>query len=120
MFGVRMPVTLTSVVLAAVVCAAIPTFAEDVKIPQTVAEHEALSKSYKEQAVQYRKSETEHKQMAVHTKEHPDFKGGTKNPWAEKMTKHCEALAKDFEKLAIDAEKAADYHLLRAKELQGK
>ena len=53
-------------------------------------------------------------------KEHPDFKSGTKNPWSEKMTKHCEALAKDFEKLAIDVEKAADYHLLRAKELQGK
>jgi hypothetical protein len=34
--------------------------------------------------------------------------------------KHCMTLAKDYEKLATDAEKAADYHLMRAKEMQGK
>jgi hypothetical protein len=43
-----------------------------------------------------------------------------KNPWNEKMKKHCEALAKDAEKLATDAEKAADYHTLRAKEVAQK
>ena len=46
-------------------------------------------------------------------------KGG-KNPWTVKMEKHCQMLAKDAEKLAADADKAADFHTLRAKEVQGK
>jgi len=35
------------------------------------------------------------------------------------MEKHCATLIKDAEKLAADTQKAADYHHLRAKELQG-
>ena len=96
------------------------SFAEDVKVPQTAADHEALAKQYKEEAAQYRKVATEHEMMAAaYGKAHPDTKAG-KNPWNAKMQKHCEALKKDAEKLAADADKAADYHELRAKELQGK
>ena len=40
----------------------------------------------------------------------PEMKGGKKNPWVTKMEKHCAMLAKDAEKLAADAEKAADFH----------
>ena len=36
------------------------------------------------------------------------------------MKMHCEALWKDAEKLAADADKAADFHSMRAKELLGK
>ncbi len=54
------------------------------------------------------------------SKSHPDPKGGAKNAWNEKMQKHCKALSADADKLAADAEKAADYHTMRAKELQGK
>jgi hypothetical protein len=36
------------------------------------------------------------------------------------MEKHCHALAADLDKLAADSQKAADYHMLRAKELEGK
>jgi hypothetical protein len=36
------------------------------------------------------------------------------------MEKHCAALAAAADKLAIENEKAADFHNLRAKELQGK
>jgi hypothetical protein len=100
---------------------ATPSFAQDVKIPQTVADHEALAKSYKDQAAQFRKTAEEHKQMAeAYAKKNPDSKGGMKNPWNAKMQKHCMMIVKDAEKLATDAEKAADYHTLRAKELQGK
>jgi hypothetical protein len=95
--------------------------ADDAKVPTTVAEHEALAKQYKEQAAQYKKVADEHRAMAAaYAKEHPDTKGGLKNPWNAKMQKHCEMLAKDADKLSADSEKAAEYHTMRAKELQGK
>ena len=95
--------------------------ADEVKLPQTAADHEALAKSYKDQATQYKKVAEEHKAMAAaYAKSHPDTKGGVKNPFNEKMQKHCKMLAADADKLASDAEKAAEYHTLRAKELQGK
>src|SRR5690242_13589849 len=76
-------------------------FAEDVQLPQTAAEHEAKANSYKDLAAQYKKAAEEHKQMAAaYAQQHPDFKGGVKNPWNERMNKHCEMLAKDYEKLA--------------------
>ena len=50
----------------------------------------------------------------------PVSKGGVRNPWLAKMEKHCAALAKDADKLAADAEKAADFHTMQAKELQAK
>jgi hypothetical protein len=96
------------------------SFAEDVKIPQTAADHEAMAKQYREEAAQYRKVAQEHQEMAAaYAKVHPDTKAG-KNQWTEKMKMHCDALRKDAEKLAADADKAADFHSMRAKELQGK
>jgi hypothetical protein len=96
-------------------------FAEDAKLPTTAAEHEALAKQYKEQAAQNKKLAEEHRAMAAAYKHmHPDTKGGLKNPLNEKMQKHCEAIAKDADKLAADDEMAANYHEMRAKELQGK
>ena len=110
-----------AVALTTIVFSVSPLSAEDVKIPQTVADHEALAKSYKDKATEYRKSAAEHKQMAAeYARQHPDPKGSPTGTWSAKMTKHCQMLANDFEKLATDAEKAADYHSLRAKEMQGK
>ena len=112
---------LASLVLAAFAFTANAAFADEMKVPTTAAEHEALAKQYKEQAAQYKKVAADHKAMAeAYAKAHPDTKGGAKNPFNEKMQKHCKALAADAEKLATDAEKAADFHTLRAKELQGK
>jgi hypothetical protein len=97
------------------------SLADEAKVPTTAAEHEALAKQYKDQAAQYKKVAADHKAMAeAYAKSHPDAKGGAKNPFNEKMQKHCKALATDADKLASDAEKAADFHTLRAKELQGK
>lgn len=96
-------------------------FADEAKVPATAAEHDALAKQYKDQAAQYKKVADEHRAMAAaYAKSHPDAKGNVKNPFNEKMQKHCAALAKDADKLAADAEKAADYHEMRGKELQGK
>lgn len=97
--------------------------ADEAKIPQTAADHEALAKSYKDQAAQYKKVADDHRAMAEAYKKNvamPVDKSGKKNPWLAKMEKHCAMLAKDADKLAADAEKAAEYHTLRAKELQGK
>jgi nitrate reductase cytochrome c-type subunit len=120
MFASRIHTLVASIALVAFALTAIPAFAEEVKVPQTAAEHEARAKAYKEQAAQYRKSAEEHKQMAAaYAAKRPDIKGVGKNPAAAKMSKHCLTLAKDFEKLATDAEKMAEFHEMRAKEAAG-
>jgi len=112
---------LTSLAFAGFVFAASTAFADEAKVPTTAAEHDALAKQYKDQAAQYKKVAEEHKAMAAaYANAHPDAKGGAKNPFNEKMQKHCKSLATDAEKLAADADKAADFHTMRAKELQGK
>lgn len=114
------PMLALATMLFVAVHAQSPALAEDVKLPQTAAEHEARAKSYRDQAAEFRKGAAEHKQMAAeYAKQHPDMKGSPKNAWTKNMLKHCQMLAKDFEKLAVDAEKAADFHLMRGKELQG-
>lgn len=114
---------IAALAFAAFTTSAAVALADDVKLPQTAPEHEAMAKQYKDQAAQYKKVADDHKAMAEAYKKSvamPEMKGGKKNPWVEKMEKHCAALAKDAEKLAADAEKAADFHTQRAKELQGK
>ena len=94
--------------------------AQDVTLPATAADHETLAKKYREEAASYRKSAAEHKKMAeAYAKEHAKPKTGT-NPFIVKMEKHCAALVQDYEKLASDSEKMAEYHGLRAKETAGK
>ena len=112
---------IASLAFAAFALTASASFAQEAKVPTTTAEHEALAKQYKDEAVQYKKIADDHRAMAAaYAKANPDSKGGVKNPFNEKMQKHCKALAADADKLAADAQKAADYHALRAKELQGK
>jgi hypothetical protein len=112
---------ITSLAFAAFALTATAAFAEEAKVPTTAAEHDALAKQYKDQAAQYKKVADEHRAMAAaYGKAHPDAKGGAKNPFNQKMQKHCEALAKDADKLAADSEKAADFQTQRAKEAQGK
>ena len=112
---------MASLAFAAFALTATSSFAEEAKVPTTSAEHDALAKQYQEQATQYKKVADEHKAMAAaYGKAHPDSKGGVKNSWNNKMQKHCQALAKDADKLAADSETAADYHTARGKELEGK
>lgn len=106
---------------AAFAFTATTSFAEGVKVPQTAADHQALAKQYTDQAAQFKKVADEHRAMAEAYKKSvaiPEAKGGQKNPWLAKMEKHCEMLAKDADKLAADATKAAEFHALRAKELE--
>jgi hypothetical protein len=95
--------------------------AEEAKAPETTSDHEALAKTYQDKAASYRKEVEWHKAMAdAYAKKYPTSKGGIKDSRSVKMQKHCQQMAKTAEKLASEAEKAADFHNLRAKELQGK
>jgi hypothetical protein len=94
------------------------------KLPTTPEDHFALAKQYQEQADAAKKQADEHRAMAdlakksiasSHAAAH-----GQRDPNVEKMMKHCAALAATADKLASEAQKAADYHNLRGKELQGK
>jgi hypothetical protein len=93
-----------------------------VKVPTTVEDHLALAKSYTEKAAAWKKEAQYHHEMADAYKKSstPPDKSGKPNPWVKKMTEHCQALADAADKLAAEASKAAEYHTLRAKELQGK
>jgi hypothetical protein len=93
-----------------------------VKLPQTPADHLALAKTYQDKATAYRKEAAEHRTMSEEYKKSvpgPD-KSGRPNPFAKKMEDHCRAISTAADKLAADAEKMAEYHTMRAKELQGK
>ena len=90
-------------------------------MPTTTAEHKALAKQYKDQAAQYTKV-AEHKAMAAaYAKAHPDSKGGVQE-LVQREDAEALDMAAEIEKLAADAEKAADFHRRGAvaKELQGK
>jgi hypothetical protein len=95
--------------------------AEEAKVPVTAADHLAMSRTYAEKATTYRAEAAYHKDMArEYAKAHPDRKSGARNPWTVEMEKHCRAIVKDAEKLAADAEWAAKFHEMHARELEGK
>jgi hypothetical protein len=111
--------------LLTLLVAVIPTLTHaEGKVPSTPEEHFVLTKQYRQKAETYRKEAKDHQEMAAayknsaanaHEKGH-----GQKNPFVVKMEKHCGLIAAKAEALAKENEKAADYHELRGKELQGK
>jgi hypothetical protein len=113
-------------VLSLAVVVAVPAFgAAPAAAPPTTptaAEHLAMAKKYQDQADAHRKEAQEHREMAANYKKGLDALKtlGQRNPDVVKMEQHCSAIASAAEKLAADEQKAADYHTLRAKELQGK
>jgi hypothetical protein len=121
MFTNKVKTLLGAITLGALVTVAGAAMAEEAKAPATPAEHEAMARTYQDKAASYRKDAEWHKAMAAaYAKANPDSKGGIKNSANVKMQKHCQAMVTTAEKLATEAEKAADFHNLRAKELQGK
>lgn len=111
----------SSLAIGSLVATSTTTLGQDVKVPETVADHVALAKQYSEKAATYRAEAEHHRKMAAAYKAKvASSPKAPENPWARKMEKHCMALVKDAEKLAADAQKAAEFHTLRAKELEGK
>jgi hypothetical protein len=97
----------------------------EMSVPATADEHLSRAATYKEKAAAY------HQEAAVHRKMFADYerqtgnpalqsKAGRELPWIAKMRKHCEGYIKDAEKLAADADRFAEFHRMRAEEMQGK
>ena len=90
------------------------------KVPQTAEDHLALANAYADKTAAYREEAALHREMAAASRRlHPDLEGHGRNPWTVKMEKHCQVIARAADALAAQTQKAADYHTLRAKELQG-
>jgi hypothetical protein len=118
-----MSAVVSLMVLAIVVLGSATARAES-KVPETAAEHLALAKHYQEKATEYRAEAQTHKDMAAAYKKaalssHAVAQGGS-DPKLTKAIAHCNAIAATAEKLASENQKAADYHTLRAKEMEGK
>ena len=115
---------LASLAFAAFALTATASMAEAPKIPTTVAEHETLAKQYRDQVAQNKTVADDHRAMAEAAKKSTANSHaaahGQRDPNVEKMVKHCAAIATAADKLATEAQKAADFHEMRAKELQGK
>jgi len=95
---------------------------ETAKLPETPQEHLAMSEEYKKKTATYREEAAFHRKMLADYKRglYSDPRQAFENPYVKKMRLHCEAYIKDAEALAADAEKFAEFHRLRAAELQGK
>jgi hypothetical protein len=93
----------------------------EMTMPNTAQEHQAMADKYSAQATEFRKVAAFHRQMlADYTKGVPATpKSPTENPWITKERIHCERYIKDAEKSAADADQFAQFHTMRAKELQG-
>lgn len=105
---------------SAAILAASTALAES-KVPQTAEDHLALASQYREKAGGYRQLASFHREMAEAYRRSvaPPVKGQDENPWAKKMARHCQLLIDDAERMAAGADRAAEYHALRARELSG-
>ena len=72
---------------------------------------------YREDAASHRQMlETYKKQVTIPA----DAKTGRENPYTKKMRLHCAEYIREADTLAASAEKFAEFHSMRAAELQGK
>jgi hypothetical protein len=108
----------------------IPGFAQDaqpgasmheMRVPQSAADHSEMAEHYKKVAAELREDVEMHKKMLA------DFgksvASGPKtgeNPYVKKMRLHCEKYIKAAEALAAEADASANFHTMRAKEVEGK
>ena len=106
---------------AAIVAHADDAMSGMMSMPKTATEHNAMADSYRKKAAEYRATAEFHRQMLA------DYKKGVpaspkspiENPWITKERVHCEKFIKDAERMAADADKFAEFHTMRAKEVQG-
>ena len=94
----------------------------EVRVPQTAKDHFELAALYERfenqqraEATSLRTSlETELRRLAV-----PPNKTGSEFPWVTKVKRQMEPKIGAAEQTAKDAQRAADYHRFRAKEVEG-
>jgi len=96
-----------------------------VAVPQTPDEHVARAKAYEDKAAAYRQEAAAHRKMLADydkAQGNPalESKTGKELPWIAKMRKHCESYIKEAERMAGEATRFAEFHRMRAAEMQGK
>jgi hypothetical protein len=94
------------------------------KPADSAGDHLALAEDYRKKTAAYREDATMHRQMLETYKKRvsipADARSPVENSYVKKMRLHCEAYVRDADKLAADSEKFAEFHTMRAAELQGK
>ena len=94
---------------------------ESVKVGETPEDHLAKATEYAKKASSYREEAAMHRRMyADYAKTVAFNPKAPENPWLRKMRDHCDRFIKDAERLAADSDTFAEFHRLRAAELQGK
>lgn len=92
------------------------------KPPLTVEEHLALVERYKRRAAEYRKEADDHRKMLAGYRRDAAVlpnKTGREFPWFTKLRQRCEGYIQRADALADEAERFAEFHRMRARELQG-
>ncbi len=92
------------------------------KVPQTVEDHLALVERYRAQAAAYRKEADVHREtLAGYRRRVAAFpnKSGHEFGWFTELRQRCEGYIRRLEALADEAERFAEFHRMRARELQG-
>jgi hypothetical protein len=92
------------------------------KVPHTAQEHHEMAELYQKKAAEYRADIEAHKVMLAEYKKgvavNPKDPSG--NPYIKAEKLHCEKYIKAAEALEAEAEESARFHILRAKEMEGK
>lgn len=93
-------------------------------VAQTPEQHFERARGYREKAVAFRQEAALHRRMfATYESRNgvPAMKAktGLESPWVAKMRKHCDALIKAADAHAVEAERFAEFHTMRGKEMQG-
>ena len=91
-------------------------------VAKTPEDHLALETRYREKAKLLREDAATHQKMKADyvRRNTPASTKIPVNPAVKKMSAHCDAIVEKSEALAVEEEKFADFHAMRAKELQGK
>jgi hypothetical protein len=92
------------------------------KVPETAKDHYEMAEHYRKIEAQTRQ------EIATHQKMLAEFSQGVakspkdriENPYIRNMRLHCDKYIKAAESLAREAAESAQFHTLRAKELEGK
>jgi hypothetical protein len=93
-------------------------------VPQTPEEHFGRAQAYRDKAVAYRQEAALHRRMFANYESRSGVpamkaKTGVDAPWVAKMRRHCDALIKTADAHAVEAERFAEFHTMRGKEMQG-
>jgi len=117
----RWLISVAIMLIGGVTAVAWAEMASMVTLPATAQEHLALAASYDEKAAAYRKEVAYHRAMMEQAGKAERLNPkATTHPRYEKMRKHCEPIIRDAERLVRDMEKFAEWHRMRAAELEGR